>query len=317
MSQRAILVGCNYTGTDSALEGCWNDVQRMFDILCSIYGYSADAIIRMTDDLGATDPRYPTRANILAQFSAAIASLQPGDTLVLHYSGHGTTERTKYSKSILNPGVDDVIVPTDVISASGYHEENEILDTELWTLASQAPAGCMVFAVIDACHSGTVFNLPYQMRLDARSPGGGKQYTIRKVEQNPDTTATVICLAGCKDDQTSLDGVDDKNQPSGALTFAFCSFVLKHARTHVTYNNMLAEVRREIQTQYAGTPNLQEPQLCFGRQADSRTSFTLAGTSTVTTTRDIDRLLGGMKIPSSSPSGIHRALLSHAQKFVA
>jgi hypothetical protein len=80
---------------------------------------------------------------------------------------------------------------------------------------------------------------------------------------------------------------------------------------------MLSGVREEIQSQYRGTPDLQEPQLCFGREADSRQVFTLnsAGNSRDLDMNKINKLIDEItpRQPRPVPTGIHSALLKHAK----
>ncbi len=91
MAKRALLVGCNYPGTKCELHGCANDVRRMRTTLVERFGFDESDILVMLD----TDPStpQPTGANIRSSLSKLINSVQPGDALVFHYSGHGTQVR--------------------------------------------------------------------------------------------------------------------------------------------------------------------------------------------------------------------------------
>jgi hypothetical protein len=44
MAKRAVLVGCNYPGTDSELHGCVNDIWNMHRTLVGNFGFSGDDI---------------------------------------------------------------------------------------------------------------------------------------------------------------------------------------------------------------------------------------------------------------------------------
>ncbi len=91
MAKRALLVGCNYPGTKCELHGCANDVRRMRTTLVERFGFDESDILVMLD----TDPStpQPTGANIRSSLNKLINSVQPGDALVFHYSGHGTQVR--------------------------------------------------------------------------------------------------------------------------------------------------------------------------------------------------------------------------------
>lgn len=62
MVKRALLVGCNYPGTDAELRGCINDVWGMQEMLQKYYGFTAGDMTIMID----TDSRYtkPTGKNM-------------------------------------------------------------------------------------------------------------------------------------------------------------------------------------------------------------------------------------------------------------
>lgn len=120
-AKRALLVGCNYPGSDAALRGCVNDCMSVRALLTTYYGFSESDITLMID----TDPSYtkPTGKNIkawptnsrtpaTAQWRAGplwltrvghmhddvaqvkllelVDASKPGDVLVFHFSGHGT-----------------------------------------------------------------------------------------------------------------------------------------------------------------------------------------------------------------------------------
>jgi uncharacterized caspase-like protein len=92
MAKRALLVGCNYPGTKCELHGCANDVKRMRTTLVERFGFDESDILVMLD----TDPStpQPTGANIRSSLKKLINSVEPGDVLVFHYSGHGTQVST-------------------------------------------------------------------------------------------------------------------------------------------------------------------------------------------------------------------------------
>ena len=56
MAKRALVVGCNYPGTDAALRGCANDAHTMHGLLTRYFGFPEGSIVLMLD----TDPATPT-----------------------------------------------------------------------------------------------------------------------------------------------------------------------------------------------------------------------------------------------------------------
>jgi hypothetical protein len=81
-----LFIGINYKGQKGELRGCINDVHNIKAFLEA--NYPMDEIRVLTDD--QTDPScIPTRANMIAGFQWLRAGAQAGDSLILHYSGHG------------------------------------------------------------------------------------------------------------------------------------------------------------------------------------------------------------------------------------
>ncbi|KAL2631795.1 hypothetical protein R1flu_016481 [Riccia fluitans] len=111
MKKKALLIGCNYPGTNAELNGCVNDVRRMYKCLTEQFKFVDKDITIMVD----TDKRYiqPTGVNIKKVLARLIEEVQPGDVLFLHYSGHGTQvpcERTDEE----DDDFDEAIVPCDL-----------------------------------------------------------------------------------------------------------------------------------------------------------------------------------------------------------
>lgn len=272
MTQRAVLIGCNYGGTSNALQGCINDVFRVRDLLKTVYQFPENNISILTDNKSRDDHLYPSKLNVLQAMRSLISQTHSGDISVIHYSGHGTTQSSSSSTSITYPGTDDAIVPADVLNQGYFNQSALILDDELWEVISKVPSGATLFVILDACHTGSALDLPYNMRLDSSNPS---RYILDRVERRPETSGTVVLLSGCKDDQTSLDASDNSGRPAGALTYCFCDYILRNPGASITYADLLQHVRRSIQDKFRGVPNLQEPQLDFGRMIDAAKQFTL------------------------------------------
>ncbi|PIA64864.1 hypothetical protein AQUCO_00100378v1 [Aquilegia coerulea] len=142
MSKKAILVGCNYPGTQGELKGCINDVVRMYQCLIDRYGFMENDIYVMVD----TDSSFPqpTGINIRNAFSVFCESAGPGDSLFFHFSGHGTRLPAEPGSND-NTGYDECIVPSDM---------NLITDDDFREFVDKVPHGCRITIVSDSCHSG-------------------------------------------------------------------------------------------------------------------------------------------------------------------
>jgi hypothetical protein len=61
MAKKALLISCNYPGTNAELKGCWNDNKIWKKILTDVKGFQEEDITILTD----ADPDYelPTGSN--------------------------------------------------------------------------------------------------------------------------------------------------------------------------------------------------------------------------------------------------------------
>ncbi|KAJ0623229.1 putative Caspase-like domain superfamily [Helianthus annuus] len=142
MGKKAVLIGCNYTGTKAELKGCVNDVKRMHRSLIDRYGFAEGDIKVLID----ADESYtqPTGRNIRQALSDLISSADSGDILFVHYSGHGTRLPAETGEDD-DTGYDECIVPCDM---------NLITDDDFRELVDKVPQGCTITIVSDSCHSG-------------------------------------------------------------------------------------------------------------------------------------------------------------------
>ncbi|KXS14785.1 peptidase C14 [Gonapodya prolifera JEL478] len=161
-NKKALLIGINYRGSGQELKGCINDVAHMYEYLTQSCGYSKDKMVVMTED--ATNPNFlPNSRNIIAGFRWLVRDNRPGDTLFLHYSGHGSQVQDPVDSRPDHPDFDDTIVPLD------YKQAGQITSTQLHKmLVSPLPQGVKLTVIFDCCHSGTMLELPYTFRPDAK-----------------------------------------------------------------------------------------------------------------------------------------------------
>ncbi len=140
--RRALLVGINdYPIEGMQLDGCVNDVYLMSSFLQET-GFQAEDI-RMILDQRATAQAIRDRIDWL------LDGVQPGDTRVLYFSGHGAQIPT-YGIGDRVDRRDEALVPWDF----DWRRENAIVDDQLYEIYSQLPYGVNFTAVFDCCHSG-------------------------------------------------------------------------------------------------------------------------------------------------------------------
>ena len=106
--KKALLVGINrYPDPRNELKGCVNDVRQMAETLKSRYGFAGDGNMRIL-----TDARATTKA-ILDGLAWLTAGASPGDSLVFHYSGHGSQVPDKHGDETTDR-LDEILCPYDL-----------------------------------------------------------------------------------------------------------------------------------------------------------------------------------------------------------
>jgi len=107
-----------------------------------------------------TDPyRRPTKYNMRLALSWLVQGCQPGDSLVFHFSGHGSQQKDQNGDEL--DGYDETLCPTD------FETQGMIVDDEInEIIVKPLSHGVKLHAIIDACHSGTVLDLPFLCRMD-------------------------------------------------------------------------------------------------------------------------------------------------------
>lgn len=216
--KRAVLIGINYFGTKSELQGCHNDVDGVGAFLGGL-GYEMTV---MKDGTGGT--LNPTRANILRELGRAVAATGPGDTLFIHYSGHGS-----YGSDLSGDELDkkdEFICPVD-----GEY----IRDDELYVLlvAGLHPQG-RIRAIFDCCHSGTILDARYRWRI-----GESIYVENKKSFEEKD----ILMISGCMDSQTSADALIAKKY-AGALTWGFLQSL--EYISFYTWKDLLMSIRDKL-----------------------------------------------------------------------
>jgi hypothetical protein len=165
----ALLVGAADYNSESGITdllGPRNDVSILWRALRARDVKSEDIVV-LTDKL-PLNTNFPVAkglaesANVLAEFDRLTEVAQKGDTVIFYYSGHGVRQPDNPAEPEDEPeadGMDQVILPTDVGAYDPIKMtlKNAIIDDVLGRKISAIRAkGAFVWAVIDACHSGTV-----------------------------------------------------------------------------------------------------------------------------------------------------------------
>ncbi|KAM7478981.1 hypothetical protein LguiA_027194 [Lonicera macranthoides] len=230
--KRALLCGVSYNKQKFRLKGTINDVESMEKLLIGDHFKFPSSTVYIL----AEDERYhhPTKKNIQAALKWLVKDCQSGDSLVFYFSGHGLRQPDFYQDE--HDGFDETICPVD-FKTEGMILDNEINDTIVRPLKK----GVTLHAIIDACHSGTILDLPliYNIKEDKwddnRPPSGVYKGT---------SGGLAISFSACRDDQLATDTTAFTEEMAGAMTYTLKRAIEKNPK--ITYLGLLTSVHDEV-----------------------------------------------------------------------
>lgn len=233
--KKAFVCGINYIGTRQQLSGCINDARCMHYLLRHRLGFQDEHMLFMSDD-HPDQMRRPTKANIIQGMQWLMTNLTPGDSLVFHYSGHGSQERDRTGVEM--DGMNETLVPLDSTYAGQISDDliNQILVRPL-------PTGVKLHAIIDSCHSGSMLDLPYMAPCNNGMLHWCAQYRNSHIAASKGTSGGfAVQFSASADheyaaDTSSLAG----GVATGAATFSFIQ-ALERRGLNITYGQLLIEM---------------------------------------------------------------------------
>ena len=230
--KKALLVGINdYQGIND-LRGCLNDVTNIRNILKTFFAYDNEDIRVLTDSRA-------TRDNILFRLHKMIEGAKPGDSLLFHFSGHGSQIRDRQEDE-LKDHMDELICPYDM-DWDGTFITDDMLGAVLDTLSP----GVTMEVILDCCHSGTGtrnddMGRPEEMGplyprinrfmtppldITCRYEGDDQLVAARKsFSRDQRITMNHVLWAGCRDNQRAADAYIN-GAYNGAFTYYFCKHI--------------------------------------------------------------------------------------------
>jgi hypothetical protein len=252
--KKALLVGINrYPDPGNELKGCVNDVRQMADTLKGRYGFAGDGNLRIL-----TDARATTKA-ILDGLAWLTAGATPGDSLVFHYSGHGSQVPDRNGDETTDR-LDEILCPYDL------DWDHPFTDDDLAAACDDVPQGALLTVILDCCHSGTglrnsalpVTTIPRGNFVRPCSIPPSDAPDRRRFLPHPETPhpapphprrparrfgvsvtrTNAVLIAACRDDQTSADAWIDGGY-HGAHTFYLCRALNNGARD-LTYRALVS-----------------------------------------------------------------------------
>jgi len=236
-----LSIGINYIGQPSELQGCINDSNNFMAYAQANFGVHIHHRVQMLDTLNGA--QYPTKQNIQDQLLAILEKcrLEAYTHFWFHYSGHGGQQSDASADE--KDRLDETLVPVDYASAGMISD-----DWLLSRVINRVPDNTQFFALIDACHSGSVFDLRFSTDLKAREPQ-------RLVNPRSSTRPRAMMISGCRDNQYSYDVSDETYGASGAMSAAFLRAMNANRRAPVV--DIVRRMRAELQARgYPQTPQL-------------------------------------------------------------
>lgn len=222
--KKALLVGINYRGMNGELYGCINDIKNVKELLIQ-NNYNEKDIVSLSED----HDKLPTKHEIAKSLLWLLENKKNKPMeIFFHYSGHGSWIYDRNNDEEDNK--DECLVPLD------YKRNGMIYDDDLnELLQNNLTSNTKLFIIIDACHSGTMFDLKYQLKCNkvVRDHNNkiSSDFSMKTYNYNDNLNGKIIAISGCQDNQTSADAWLER-QSQGALTHSFLKTMNK-------YNNKL------------------------------------------------------------------------------
>ncbi|XP_076944925.1 metacaspase-1-like [Bidens hawaiensis] len=235
--KRAVIIGISYKYSKNELKGCINDAKNMKYLLTNKFKFPESSILMLTEE--ETDPyKIPTKYNMRLALYWLVLGCQPGDSLVFHYSGHGSRQ-INYSGDEVD-GYDETLCPLD------YKTQGMIVDDEInATIVRPLPRGVKLHAILDSCYSGTILDLPFLCRMSQSGHYSWEDHRPKSGVWKGSNGGEVFCISACDDHQKSDDTtVLSKVASTGVMTFCFIQAIERgHAST---YGSLLSSMRNVI-----------------------------------------------------------------------
>ena len=295
----AYLIGIDYyfpnTIPDApnykSLGGCVQDINHVEEFLKLKFGIPSKNIFKLSstlsnnnnDDNNNAGPLeapedWPTYENMVSQFDKIIELTKKGDSVYIHYSGHGGRVPTNIPEKKGPKGLDETLVPMNI----GKPGSRYIRDIEVATIIKRmVDKGLLVTLVLDSCHSGGLTRGRGGATVRGTSivdrttrPGDSFVATVEELSNNwkilsenslssssqtrnidydasgwfPQSKGYVL-LAACRPSEFAYEYAFEENEKNGALTY----FLLKsfaNIDKNVTYRLIHDQIVAKIHSHF-------------------------------------------------------------------
>lgn len=220
MTRYGLCIGINYTNTPNELKFCIHDAKTIKECFKYFFGIQDKHCIHLTDD--QETHKQPTYDNIIHWIQNITSKCKNKDELLIYYSGHGYYIHNIHSEE--RDKRDEILCPLDCmdnIKQLKYIKD----DIFLQLLNSTQEKGVKIIVITDACHSGTVCDLPYVYN--------GITMDTEYMSHNIKLNNRIFSISSCKDTQQSF---EHRQQNHGVMTHSFISWLqtqLQQARTYI------------------------------------------------------------------------------------
>ncbi|NJM20838.1 MAG: DUF4384 domain-containing protein [Richelia sp. SM1_7_0] len=252
----ALLVGINNYQNFDNLKGAITDIHLQKELLVNRFGFNPNDILTVSDESKIK----PTRENILQAFEEhLIKQAKPGDTVVYHFSGHGS--QVFEQDSPFEDNLRSTFVPNNrSISLTGNQKTvSDITGKTLFLLMSNIETENLT-VVLDSCYSGG----GKRGNLNIRSTEGGNTYLSNNVEieyqqkllsklaiseeelkqRRKTDIAKGIVIASARKDQIAAEAYLD-NFVAGAFTYLMTQYLWQQT-SNSPVENVIANISRSI-----------------------------------------------------------------------
>lgn len=252
----ALLVGVNNYQNIVSLKGSITDVYLQRELLIHRFGFNPQDVLVVSDESAIK----PTRQGILQAFEEhLIKQAKPGDTVVYHFSGHGS--QVSDPDSGFEDNLNSTFVPSDrIISQSGNQKTvSDITGKTLFLLMSAINTENLT-VVLDSCYAGG----GKRGNVTIRSIAGGQEYTSSTLEleyqqkwlsslgispqeleqRRKKGIAKGVVIASARKDQLATEAYLD-DFVTGAFTYLMTQYLWQES-SKAPVENVIANISRSI-----------------------------------------------------------------------
>lgn len=206
-------------------------------------------------DISILEDRQATHKGIVSLIEKTAKSTSLGDTVLIHFSGHGQQMLPLEADPLHDPDMlDEAIIPYDANKnwspnyTGQYHLRDNELGNSIDAIRNKAGVNGLVIVVLDACHSDSMQRDPDEdvdttMVFRGTSDIFGKEITDEAIKKrfNRDTSkikrnndAAVVYLSACQANSRNAEIITKEGMRYGSLSYAVARALMDGGVSDVT-----------------------------------------------------------------------------------